>query len=100
LLGDDINIFDSKVAKKYLEIMEGLGVDINLLKSVVSCPGQVVEFAKRTHSGTADVSAISWKMLLANSRIENRAMVALHLAKKGVANLAPLLEVMSLPGVR
>lgn len=60
MLGDDIQIFDSEVAAKYLEVCESLGVSINLSKSVVSeqlIP--VVEYAKRTSMKGADVSALS-----------------------------------------
>jgi len=47
LLGDDIVIADTAVAKCYYQLMvDYLGVDINLSKSLVSEKG-VVEFAKR-----------------------------------------------------
>jgi len=46
LLGDDICIADKDVASQYLLIMSGLGVEINLSKSLQSSTG-VVEFAKR-----------------------------------------------------
>jgi hypothetical protein len=46
ILGDDIIIFDAKVAQKYLEVMKGLGVEINLSKSIQSTNG-TFEFAKR-----------------------------------------------------
>jgi hypothetical protein len=82
LLGDDIVIFDELVAKKYLEIMQGLGVEINLSKSVVSNPGSVVEFAKRTSIKGIDVSAISLKMLQAASDVKSKAQVALYLSLK------------------
>lgn len=48
VLGDDIVIFDSKVATKYLDIMRNLGVEINLSKSISSKSGTALEFAKRT----------------------------------------------------
>lgn len=58
LLGDDIVIFDKKVAFQYLTIMAGLGVPINLSKSVVAS-NETFEFAKVTgHKGNF-VSAIS-----------------------------------------
>jgi hypothetical protein len=57
-LGDDIIIFDKRVAERYLEIMEHLGVSINLSKSVISdC--KVGEFAKVTILNGVDVSALS-----------------------------------------
>jgi len=36
VLGDDVVIFDKMVADRYLQIMQVLGVSINLLKSVQS----------------------------------------------------------------
>lgn len=59
ILGDDIQIFNSEVAAKYLMVMGELGVEINLSKSVVSPSGSVVEYAKRVSFNGLDVSAIS-----------------------------------------
>jgi hypothetical protein len=39
VLGDDVVIFDGSVAERYLKIMEILGVEINLNKSLVSTEG-------------------------------------------------------------
>lgn len=82
LLGDDIVIFNEQVAKHYLEIMTGLGVEINLAKSVISNPGNVVEFAKRTSVNGKDVSAISAKMILSAQTFKEKAQVAVYLALK------------------
>lgn len=46
VLGDDIVIYDHKVAKAYSELMQVLGVEISPTKSLVS-PIGVFEFAKR-----------------------------------------------------
>lgn len=46
LLGDDIVIADDKVAKEYLAIMAGLGVEVSEVKTFVS--NDMYEFAKRT----------------------------------------------------
>lgn len=62
--------------------MTQLGVDINLNKSVVSDPGKVVEFAKRTSVGTQDVSAISLKMIMAAKSFKEYTQVALYLSLK------------------
>lgn len=59
LLGDDIDIFDGPTAAVYLQIMKGLGVEINMKKSVVDTKGRVTEFAKRTAIDGKDVSGIS-----------------------------------------
>jgi len=45
ILGDDIVIKNNKVAKEYIRIMEGLGVEISLHKTHVS--RDLYEFAKR-----------------------------------------------------
>jgi hypothetical protein len=58
LLGDDINIFDKLVATHYLSVMEGLGVGINLSKSVVAS-NDTFEFAKVTGHRGHFVSALS-----------------------------------------
>jgi hypothetical protein len=58
LLGDDIVIFDEKVAKAYLEIMSLIGSPINLSKSVIA-KTNAFEFAKVTGFNGIDVSALS-----------------------------------------
>jgi hypothetical protein len=62
--------------------MTSLGVEINLNKSVISDPGKVVEFAKRTGLGTQDVSAISLRMIMSAKSIKDYTQVALYLALK------------------
>lgn len=59
ILGDDLVIFDKDIADKYLEIAAGLGVSINLSKSVISEKFDTLEFAKRTSVRGRDVSALS-----------------------------------------
>jgi len=63
LLGDDIVIASSKVAKAYLRIMSQLGVGVNLSKSIISLNGSGFEFAKRffvrVNGKMVDVSPIS-----------------------------------------
>jgi len=58
LLGDDIVIFDKDIAETYLSIMKGIGLEINLSKSVCSPTGDVVEFAKKTMLKGENVSAL------------------------------------------
>jgi hypothetical protein len=45
VLGDDIVIANDEVASNYLEVMNDLGVSINLSKSIVS--KDIAEFAKK-----------------------------------------------------
>lgn len=61
MLGDDIVIFDQKVAQRYLLIMKDLGVKINLVKSVVS--KDTFEFAKRIIHKDSNLSPASFKEL-------------------------------------
>jgi hypothetical protein len=84
LLGDDIVLFDKKVAQKYLELMESFGVPINLSKSVVA-NNATVEFAKVVMHNGVDVSALSWKLFLSESRsLMGRANIISFLLKKRI----------------
>lgn len=58
VLGDDIVIMGSAVAKEYRSIMNLLGVEIGDHKSLVSLTGSALEFAKRTFYKGSDVSMI------------------------------------------
>lgn len=64
-------IFDQGLADSYLEVMEGLGVDINLSKSISSSPWGF-EFAKRTFIRGSNVSAISLQQIASQSGISSR----------------------------
>jgi hypothetical protein len=48
LLGDDFVIWCKSTARNYLMIMKGLGLEVNLFKSIISKKGLGLEFAKRT----------------------------------------------------
>jgi len=56
-------IADWKVARRYLQIMDDLGVECGLAKSVLSHKGQGLEFAKSTFIDGQNVSPISFKEL-------------------------------------
>lgn len=74
VLGDDIVIFDRKVAAEYLRVMEDLGVGINLIKSVVSTNS--FEFAKRFYNRGVNLSPISFKeMDLAGASLEGAVLL-------------------------
>lgn len=63
LLGDDIVIANTAVAKSYHMIMtQILGVEINLSKSLIS--NDSFEFAKRLVTMSGEVSAVGAKNLL------------------------------------
>jgi len=78
LLGDDIVLFDEKVAKQYLFIMEGLGVEINLSKSVLSNNGSF-EFAKVSSFKGQNVSGVPWKMFISQRTRMGRVNILLYL---------------------
>jgi hypothetical protein len=61
VLGDDILIWDSAVAKRYLKVITSLGVSVGLAKSVISMKGTSLEFAKKTLYKGVDVSPIPLK---------------------------------------
>lgn len=82
LLGDDIVIFDDKIASKYLDIMKLLGLEINLSKSVVSPNGKVIEFAKNTYLKGHNVSGLPWKASLSQNTLLGRAILANALQEK------------------
>jgi len=91
VLGDDIVIFDDSLAKKYLEIMEGLGVEINLSKSIVSPNNPVFEFAKRTIVSGANVSSISFQQVMSQTSIGARVADSVTWVRQGLINTIPAL---------
>jgi hypothetical protein len=60
LLGDDIVIGSPRVAKRYLMLMEILGVECNPSKALISRNGSA-EFAKRFFYKGEDLSPISFR---------------------------------------
>lgn len=66
VLGDDIVIADEAVAKQYLKLMNSLGVEIGLAKSLVS-DRRTLEFAKKFFI-PEDASLVPFKELLAATR--------------------------------
>jgi hypothetical protein len=65
VLGDDLVIFDYRVKRQYVNIVDVLGVECNLAKSLLSSKGIVVEFAKRTFYKGMDISPIPITEMLA-----------------------------------
>jgi len=63
--------------------MEGLGVGITLSKSVVA-KNETIEFAKVTGYYGANVSAISWKMFMAQKSLMGRANIVYSLLNKDI----------------
>lgn len=67
VLGDDVVIADRAVAAQYLRVMDTIGVDISLAKSLVSVTSSL-EFAKRTWIRGREVTPISLAELLVGLR--------------------------------
>jgi hypothetical protein len=91
VLGDDIVIFDHSLAQKYLEVMEKLGVDINLSKSIVSPNRQVFEFAKRTLVDGINVSSLSFQQIISQTSIGARVADAVSYIRSNLIDNIPLL---------
>lgn len=64
ILGDDIVIYNNKVAKNYIKIMTKLGVDISLNKTHVSI--DTYEFAKRWIKNGKELTGLPLKGILSN----------------------------------
>lgn len=60
VLGDDVVIWDSQVAREYLRLMEEVGVEISFAKSLVSYNG-TWEFAKRFYAHGKDCTPLPLK---------------------------------------
>nr|UPW42220.1 MAG: putative RNA dependent RNA polymerase [Inner Mongolia grassland mitovirus 8] len=93
ILGDDLVVFDSELADKYLEVARLLGVEINLNKSISSPNKPVFEFAKRTCVGNTNVSPIPVKQLLSNDRLSERCMNFITFLERGLLNKRSLMGV-------
>jgi hypothetical protein len=64
VLGDDVVIWNRKVASRYKSLLEQIDVKINQSKSLVSeGPTPQVEFAKRIALNGVEISGCSWKVL-------------------------------------
>nr|WAY16617.1 putative RNA-dependent RNA polymerase [Binucleate Rhizoctonia mitovirus 7] len=64
VLGDDLVIFDPKVKTQYLHIVDAIGVECGIAKSLLARTKSVVEFAKRTLYKGVDISPISFTEFL------------------------------------
>jgi len=91
VLGDDIVIFDHLLATKYLQVMNDLGVDINMSKSISSPTKQVFEFAKRTIVTGINVSSISFQQLISQSSLGSRVADSVTWIQSNLINNVPTL---------
>lgn len=65
ILGDDVVIAGSAVAKQYAALMQSIDVGIGDHKSLVSVSGRALEFAKRTFLNGVDVSMVPFAEFVA-----------------------------------
>lgn len=91
ILGDDVVIARSCVAKEYLAIMKAMDVGIGDHKSLVSRNGLCLEFAKRTFRKGVDVSMVPFAEFVA-TRLSLTAL--LELVRKYKLTLGQLLSVL------
>jgi len=67
ILGDDIVIYNKKVAERYQLLLEQIGLEINLSKSIVgNSKHSQIEFAKRLAINGKEISSISYNILSKN----------------------------------
>jgi hypothetical protein len=96
ILGDDLVIFDKAVADEYLAIMQEIGCEINLNKSISSPRRPVFEFAKRTCWADNIVSGISMAQLSAAWNVGSRVGNALAFSRSGlITSPSVLLAILS-----
>jgi len=78
LLGDDVVIFNKKVADNYTMIMGSLGIPINLSKSIIGVNGDSqIEFTKRLALKGMEMSSIKNNILTKNSVLSTLDLVDL-----------------------
>lgn len=95
ILGDDLTVYDERLADEYLRVMKLLGVEINLSKSIVSPSKPIFEFAKRTFNNGIDVSPIPFKQLLGNSLSDRVSQFIAYTSRGLLTNLSLLRRVLS-----
>lgn len=65
VLGDDVVIWNPRVANYYKDLLSKIGVSINLSKSLVADPTHNrIEFAKRIILDGVEVSGLKWDLLI------------------------------------
>jgi hypothetical protein len=92
ILGDDIVIKHDQIAKNYIKIINGMGVDISLTKTHVS--KDTYEFAKRWIKGNREITGIPVRGILINFKNVNIVFSILYSHFK--INFKPYLSKFSL----
>jgi len=99
VLGDDVVIFDKLLFDQYLIIMKDLKVGVNLSKSLIAPNRSVFEYAKRTGVNGSDVSALSWKQVMAEDSLLGRVNQAIKFSRKGLIPTVSMLVKALSPAV-
>jgi hypothetical protein len=81
ILGDDIVIWDERVASQYKLVLDELDVDINATKSIISNDISVGEFCKRLFRDGVEISPIPLSLFIA--------------AKESLYNIPQLIEMVN-----
>nr|UYL95350.1 MAG: RNA-dependent RNA polymerase [Baoshan Mitov tick virus 1] len=76
ILGDDIVIKHDKIAKRYIKVIEKLGVDISLSKTHVS--KDTYEFAKRWIKGPIEITGLPSRGIISNFKSPNIVFTILY----------------------
>ncbi|BAV56289.1 RNA-dependent RNA polymerase [Fusarium poae mitovirus 1] len=76
ILGDDIVIKHNKIAKRYIKIMEKLGVELSLAKTHVS--EDTYEFAKRWFKNSIEVTGLPTRGIIHNFKSPNIVFTILY----------------------
>jgi hypothetical protein len=82
ILGDDLVIFDTKVAERYLEISEALGLKVGMTKSFISSKG-FVNFASQSFVDDKNLSPISFKQFIGVKTLYERVSMTRKLIERG-----------------
>jgi hypothetical protein len=83
VLGDDVVICDPDLAVQYQDLMDRLGVNVSLPKSIVSSDS--AEIAKRLLWRGEDISPISWTLMeLANNQLSFAPALFQQLCERGL----------------
>lgn len=87
VLGDDVVIANGPIAHKYLYIMNAMGVNVGIHKSLLSPSGSSLEFAKRYYYKKVDCSAIPLKEVYAGTISVSATVELMRKYKRTIAQI-------------
>jgi len=87
LLGDDVVIFNTKVAVTYQQILKDIGIPINLEKSVIGDKSNSqIEFTKRFALNGLEMSSLKYNILSKNSQVYLVDLIDLMIERDFIPN--------------